>query len=53
MAASLKLFFGTSLECRIRYDNERGKGDHRHCGANEEPMLFLELKSCWPTSSGM
>jgi len=25
-----RLFFGQSGECFVRYDNERGKGDHRH-----------------------
>lgn len=25
-----RLFFGRSGECFVRYDNERGKGDHRH-----------------------
>lgn len=24
----------------MRYDNERGKGDHRHFGRREEPYLF-------------
>jgi len=24
----------------IRYDNERGKGDHRHIGGTEEPYNF-------------
>lgn len=27
-------------ECVIRYDNERGKGDHRHTEAGEEPYSF-------------
>lgn len=27
-------------ECLMRYDNERGKGDHRHFGRREEPYLF-------------
>ena len=27
-------------ECVLRYDNERGKGDHRHLGATEEPYVF-------------
>lgn len=30
-----RLFFGTSEGCRVRYDNERGKGDHRHLGDDE------------------
>jgi len=27
-------------ECVIRYDNERGKGDHRHIGDIETPYVF-------------
>lgn len=26
--------------CVLRYDNESGKGDHRHCGAEEFPYHF-------------
>lgn len=28
----------------IRYDNERGKGDHRHIGGIEEPYRFESVK---------
>ena len=28
----------------IRYDNERGKGDHRHIGGTEEPYYFESVK---------
>jgi hypothetical protein len=27
-------------ECVLRYDNEAGKGDHRHVGNDEEPYRF-------------
>jgi hypothetical protein len=27
-------------ECVIRYDNERGKGDHRHAGGTETAYAF-------------
>ena len=27
-------------ECVLRYDNEAGKGDHRHVGAVEKPYRF-------------
>jgi hypothetical protein len=27
-------------ECVLRYDNEAGKGDHRHLGAVETPYTF-------------
>jgi hypothetical protein len=26
--------------CRLRYDNEAGKGDHRHLGGEESPYSF-------------
>lgn len=29
--------------CVVRYDNERGKGDHRHIGGNEMPYRFVDL----------
>ena len=41
-----RLFFGTqSGACIVRYDNERGKGDHRHIGAREEPYSFTTVKA--------
>jgi hypothetical protein len=30
--------------CRVRYDNERGKGDHRHLGGVEAPYRFRSLE---------
>jgi hypothetical protein len=27
-------------ECVLRYDNEAGKGDHRHVGNKETPYAF-------------
>jgi hypothetical protein len=32
-------------ECVMRYDNERGKGDHRHVGDLEEPIKFTTLEA--------
>jgi hypothetical protein len=32
-------------ECVMRYDNERGKGDHRHLGDIEEPIEFTTLEA--------
>jgi hypothetical protein len=29
--------------CVLRYDNEAGKGDHRHIGKKEEPYAFTDL----------
>ena len=30
--------------CRVRYDNERGKGDHRHLDGVEKPYAFRSLE---------
>ena len=38
------LYFGNGGICRIRYDNERGKGDHKHVGEAEEVYLFSSLE---------
>jgi len=37
-----RLYYGTADGvCLVRYDNEAGKGDHRHYGEDyEEPCLF-------------
>lgn len=35
-----RLAYVVDGECVVRYDNERGKGDHRHLGAREEPYAF-------------
>lgn len=29
--------------CVLRYDNEAGKGDHRHVGADEQPVAFTSI----------
>jgi len=28
----------------VRYDNERGKGDHRHAATGEQPYIFISLE---------
>jgi hypothetical protein len=28
----------------VGYDNERGKGDHRHYGDHEEPYAFTSIE---------
>jgi len=38
-----RLFFGRPGECFVRYDNERGKGDHRHVGEVESDHEFISL----------
>jgi hypothetical protein len=32
-------------ECVLRYDNEHGKGDHRHIDGHEEAIEFTDLKA--------
>lgn len=31
--------------CVMRYDNERGKGDHRHIEGREEPVRFTTMNA--------
>lgn len=38
------LFYGRSGKCLVRYDNERGKGDHRHAGDKEAPYGFTSVE---------
>jgi hypothetical protein len=38
------LFFGRAGERIIGYDNEKGKGDHRHYPNREEPYRFSSLE---------
>jgi hypothetical protein len=38
-----RLYFGRLGHCRVRYDNERGKGDHRHIEGIEERYEFVSL----------
>ena len=39
-----RLYFGKDGLSRVRYDNERGKGDHRHIGDIEEDYFFESLE---------
>lgn len=39
------LFYGRPGERVVRYDNERGKGDHRHYGAHEEAYIFVDVET--------
>jgi hypothetical protein len=38
-----RLYFGRDGRRLILYDNERGKGDHRHRGDLEEPYEFSSV----------
>ncbi|MEW6688336.1 MAG: DUF6516 family protein [Pseudomonadota bacterium] len=39
-----RLFCGRGRLCLVRYDNEAGKGDHRHVGDQEETYHFESLE---------
>lgn len=39
-AYKYRLAYVVRGECVVRYDNEAGKGDHRHVGANESDYCF-------------
>lgn len=40
-----RLFYGElDGRCLVRYDNERGKGDHRHLPEGETPYRFTTLR---------
>ena len=38
-----RLHCGREGHCVVRYDNETGKGDHRHEGEQETPYHFISL----------
>lgn len=40
-----RLYHGATGVCRVRYDNERGKGDHRHYGGKESPYAFSTIQA--------
>ncbi len=40
-----RLYYGDSKgNCLVRYDNETGKGDHRHIKDKEEPYNFTSVE---------
>jgi hypothetical protein len=39
------LYYGEDGKRIIGYDNERGKGDHRHYGDREEDYVFVSVDS--------
>jgi hypothetical protein len=47
-----RLYFGADGVSRVRYDNERGKGDHRHIGSEEFDYIFASLEQLLEDSSG-
>ena len=38
-----RLAYVVASECVVRYDNEAGKGDHRHVGTKEMPYVFVSV----------
>jgi hypothetical protein len=38
-----RLYFGRDGRCLVRYDNESGKGDHRHINGRESPYRFSSI----------
>lgn len=39
-----RLAFVVDGVCVLRYDNEAGKGDHKHFGAEEHPYVFESVE---------
>lgn len=39
-----RLYCGRGKACVVRYDNEAGKGDHRHYGEREEQYAFVSVE---------
>jgi hypothetical protein len=42
-ALKYRLYFGRGGKCIVRYDNESGKGDHRHVLGKETPYRFVSV----------
>ena len=40
-----RLAFIVKEQCVLRYDNEAGKGDHKHIGNDEIPIHFKDLET--------
>jgi hypothetical protein len=38
-----RLYYGRAGKRLVGYDNERGKGDHRHEGGREWPYVFISV----------
>lgn len=39
-----RLFYGFRGKSAVRYDNERGKGDHQHHLSKEQPSTFISIE---------
>ncbi len=40
-----RLYYGRNGECVVRFDNEQGKGDHKHVMGEEIPYIFRDIPS--------
>jgi hypothetical protein len=40
-----RLYYWLAGRSMVRYDNETGKGDHRHVGGREEPYHFRSVEA--------
>ena len=40
-----RLHYGQHGKTLVRYDNEKGKGDHRHIEGREEPYEFKDVET--------
>lgn len=40
-----RLYFGRDGICLVRFDNEQGKGDHKHIKGIESPYLFKDIST--------
>ncbi len=41
-----RLYYGDARgHCLVRYDNEHGKGDHKHIGKQEQPYKFSTVET--------
>jgi hypothetical protein len=39
-----RLYYGHGRKCLVRYDNESGKGDHKHVGGKEMAYRFVSVR---------
>ena len=40
-----RLYYGHHGECLVRFDNEQGKGDHKHIMGAEIPYAFQDIST--------
>ena len=43
-AFKYRLAFVSNDACVVRYDNEAGKGDHKHADGHERPYQFVSVR---------